>query len=70
VRRYLATITIAEPRCGEIHIEVQNWRNWNDLLRYVIAPLSDQGFAPEMRGKIEVSPRQPGIPYTLDDEPL
>lgn len=46
---------MAEPRCGEVHIEMGAWGNWNDLLRYVVRPLINQGFAPEVRGKIDAS---------------
>ena len=38
--------------------------DWNDLLRYVLRPLSDQGFAPEVRGKIDAS-FTTGVPTKL-----
>jgi hypothetical protein len=43
----------AEPRYREVHIEIEGWENWNDLLRYVIRPLSDQGQAPRVRITID-----------------
>jgi hypothetical protein len=51
--RATATVAEAEPRYREVHIEIEGWENWNDLLRYVIRPLSDQGLAPRVRITID-----------------
>lgn len=53
-----------EPRVREVHIEIEGWENWNDLLRYVIKPLSDQGFAPHVRITIEAGATD-GMPVSL-----
>jgi hypothetical protein len=54
----------AEARYREVHIEIDGWENWNDLLRYVIKPLSDQGFAPRVRITIDAS-SVTGVPAKL-----
>jgi len=38
--------------------------DWNDLLRYLVPPLSDQGSAPEVRGKIDPNSTT-GVPTKL-----
>ena len=48
----------------EVHIEIDGWENWNDLLRYVIRPLSDQGYPPEVRITIRAESDE-GIPAKL-----
>jgi hypothetical protein len=54
----------AEPRLREVHIEIEGWENWNDLLRYVIRPLSDQGYAPQVRITIDADSID-GVPAKL-----
>jgi hypothetical protein len=58
------TAVESEPRYREVHIEIEGWENWNDLLRYVIKPLSDQGFAPCVRVTIDAS-SVTGVPAKL-----
>jgi hypothetical protein len=54
----------AEPRLREVHIEIEGWENWNDLLRYVIKPLSDQGYGPQVRITIDAGSVD-GVPAKL-----
>jgi len=55
---------VREARYQEVHIEIDGWENWNDLLRYVIKPLSDQGVAPRVRITIDAS-SVTGVPAKL-----
>jgi hypothetical protein len=55
---------VREPRYQEVHIEIEGWENWNDLLRYVIKPLSDQGFVPDVRITIDTRSAE-GVPAKL-----
>jgi hypothetical protein len=66
-QRPRGTSTIGvEPELShrEVHIEIDGWENWNDLLRYVIRPLSDQGAAPRVHITIDAASAS-GIPDRL-----
>jgi hypothetical protein len=59
----------AEHGYREVQIEIDGWENWNDVLRYVIRPLSDQGIVPEVHITIKASSAK-GIPVKLMREQI
>jgi len=59
----------AERGYREVHIEIDGWENWNDVLRYVIRPLSDQGIVPEVHITTKASSAK-GIPAKLIREQI
>ena len=63
-RRTTTGVAEAEPCYREVHIEIDGWESWNDILRYVIRPLSDQGFTPRVLVSIDASSIS-GVPTKL-----
>lgn len=54
----------AEGGYREVRIHIEGWENWNEVLRYVIRPLSVQGIVPEVHVTIKASSAN-GIPVKL-----